>query len=91
MCLNYEYSNIFQFQRLKRVLHLKLVKSICDQGFHCKQLSFINILLGDAVKEVGYMCDDHLHVLWLDSPYYNWKEHRQHHMSFTDARLLMLE
>jgi hypothetical protein len=43
--------------------YLEPAKSLYDKGFQDKQLSFIDDLLGDAVKEVGYPCNDHLHVL----------------------------
>ena len=36
------------------------------------KIIYQNVLLCDAVKEVGHVCDDHLHILWTDSPDHNW-------------------
>ena len=55
-----------------------LAKSPCDELFHGWQLNFIDDLLCDPVEEVTEAFDDHLHVLWTDSPDYNWEEHREH-------------
>ena len=52
----------------RREAHLELAKGIRDELFQARQLSFIDDLLCDAVEEVGHACDDHLHVLWTDSP-----------------------
>jgi hypothetical protein len=43
--------------------HLELAKSLCDELFQGRQLSFIDDLLGDATKEVAHLCDHHLHIL----------------------------
>jgi hypothetical protein len=43
--------------------HLELAKSLRDELFQGRQLSFIDDLLGDVIKEVGHLCDHHLHVL----------------------------
>jgi hypothetical protein len=61
--------------------HLKLAKSLYDQLFQAWQLSFIDDLLCDEVEEVTKVCDDHLHVLWIDSPDHNWEEHHEHEVT----------
>jgi hypothetical protein len=62
----------------RREAHLELAKSLRDELFQARELIFIDDLLCDAVEEVGHACDDHLHVLWTDSPDHNWKEHHEH-------------
>jgi hypothetical protein len=34
--------------------------------------------LCDEVEKVTEACDDHLHLVWTDSPDHNWEEHREH-------------
>jgi hypothetical protein len=58
--------------------HLELTKSLRDELFQGRQLSFIDDLLGDATKEVACPCDHHLHILWTDGPDHNQKKHHQH-------------
>jgi hypothetical protein len=54
--------------------HLELAKSLHDELFQGRQLSFIDDLLGDATNEVAHPCDH----LWTDGPDHNRKKHRQH-------------
>ena len=58
----------------RRETDLELAKSLCYELFNGWQLSFIDDLLCDEVEEVTEACDDHLHVLWTDSPNHNWEE-----------------